>query len=67
LGEDRAAAEFEPALPLIVEKATGDVAGQQVGGELNPLEGEIERLAEQPGDQRLREAGIILDQDMAVG
>ena len=50
LGEDRAAAELEPGLALIVKKAAGDVAWQQVGGELDTLEAEVQSLAQQPRD-----------------
>ncbi len=67
LGEDRAAAELEAGFALVVEKASGDVSWQQVGGELDALETEVESLAEEPYDQCLGKPGIILDQDVAVG
>src|SRR6185369_8891472 len=64
---DRAALEFEAALALVVDRAARDVAGQQVGGELDAAEAKLERLAEQVSDQGLGEARIILDEDMSVG
>ena len=40
---------------------------QEVGRELDPLEPEIEALGDEPGDERLGEPGIVLDQDVPVG
>src|SRR5262249_13350003 len=45
----------------------GDVAGEQVRGELDPLEGKAEALREQSRDQGLRKPGVVLDEDVAVG
>ena len=46
LGEDRSPAELEASLPLIVEKAPGYVARQQIGRELDAFEVQIEGLAQ---------------------
>ncbi len=67
VGEDRTSAELEPRLALVVEEAARDVAGQEVGRELDALEAEIERLGDEPGDERLGEAGVVLDENVAVG
>ena len=63
--EDRARPEFEAGLPLVVQEASGDVGGQEVGRALQPFEGEVQGLREQPRDERLGEPWIILDQDVA--
>ena len=67
LGKNRATAELEPRFTLIVQKAASDIAGKQVRRELNSLEGKVQRLTQETCDQRLRQPGIILDQDMPVG
>ena len=64
--EDGARAEFEARLALIEQKAPGDVGGQEIGRALQTLEGQTERLGEEPRDQRLGEARIVLDQDVAA-
>jgi hypothetical protein len=46
MGEDRSAPELEAALALIVDRAAGDVARQQVRGELDAAEPKFQRLAE---------------------
>ena len=53
LGHDRAGAELEVAGLLVVDRDAGDVAGQQVGRELDALEAAADRTA------RLR-ASIVL-------
>ena len=55
------APELEAALALVVEEAAGDVARQQVGRELDAPEAEVERLGQEPGDQGLGEARVVLD------
>ena len=67
IGEDGPGAKLEPGLALIVEKAPGDIARQQVGRELDAPEAEVERLGQEPGDECLGETGIVLDQDVTVG
>ncbi len=67
VGEDGAAAELEPPLALVEEEAAGDVAGQEIGRELDALEAEIERLGDEPGDERLGQARVVLDEDVAIG
>ena len=67
VGEDGPGPELEPALALVVEEAAGDVARQQVGRELDAAEAQVERLGQEPGDEGLGEARVVLDQDVAVG
>ena len=67
LGEDRAWAEDHLGVALVVQRRADHVAGQQVGGELDAREVEAEHLGERPGDERLAEAGQVLEQDVAAG
>ena len=55
------------AVLLLENLGTGDVGRHQVGGELNPLEAEIEDLGERLDEERLREAGDAGDQAVAAG
>ena len=64
IGEDRTAAELEAARLHVVDRRAEQVGGQQVRGELHPREVQTQRRGEGPGDQRLSEAGQILDQHM---
>ena len=64
--EDGARPELEPGLPLVEQEAPGHVGREEIGRALQPLEGQVQRLREQPRDQRLREARVVLDQDVAV-
>ncbi len=64
--EDRAGVELERALLLVVDGDAGDVAGQQVGGELDAGVGALHRLGERPRERRLAGAGHILEQDVTV-
>ena len=57
----------ELAVLRLEDHGADDVAGQQVGGELDALELEAERRAEALHQQRLGEAGHALDQHVAVG
>ena len=67
VGEDRTAAVLERAPPLVEQEAARDVARQEIGRELDALEVQVERLRDQPRDERLRETRVVLDQDVAVG
>src|SRR5207244_3726150 len=49
------------------QEATRDVAGQEIGRELDPFEAEVERPGDEAGDERFREAREILDEDVPVG
>ena len=59
--------ELELGGALVVDRRAGHVGGHQVGRELDPAEAEARRLRERARDQRLREAGKVLDQHVAVG
>ena len=65
--EHRSRPEPEIALPLVEIGQPGDVARQQVGGELDPAECAAERFCERAGQRRLAHARHILDQHVALG
>ena len=65
--EQRAGPERELGRALVVHERAGDVAGQQVGGELQAAEVQPERLGQRAGGQRLAEAGVVLEQHVAAG
>ena len=65
--EDRPGPELEVGGALVVDRRAGHVGGHQVGRELDPAEAEPGRLRERARDQRLGEAGEVLDQHVAVG
>ena len=67
IGEQRPAPELELRLALVVDVAAGDLARQQVGGELDAAVRDVQHLGEGVGYQRLGESGVVLDQDVAVG
>ena len=67
IGEDRARAELELALPLVEDRRARDVGGHQVGCELDAREAHARRLGERAGDPRLRQSREVLDQDVPVG
>ncbi len=48
----------------MIHLRAGQVRRQQVGRELDPAEGQIERMSERPNGPRLRQARHPLDQDM---
>jgi hypothetical protein len=64
VGEDRPLARHELAALLLVDERADEVGGQQVGGELDPREGEVEHLAERLHRKRLGEAGHALHQQV---
>jgi hypothetical protein len=66
LGEDRAAAELERGGLGVEDVHPGDVAGKEVGGELDALEEAAEGPGEGLGEHRLAHPGDILDQDVAT-
>ena len=67
MGEDRPLAGHELAAPLVVDQRADEVGGQQVGGELDALEVDRERLGQGLDGERLGEAGHALDQHVAAG
>src|SRR5258705_3710467 len=66
VGEDGTRTKLEASLALIEQEAPGDVRGKEIGRALKALERQAERLGEEPRDQRLGEARIVLDQDVAA-
>ena len=60
-------AELELAGALVVDRDAGDVARQQVGRELDALEGAAGRARQALGQHRLADAGHVLDQQMPGG
>ena len=66
LGDDRAGPELELVAALVVDRDAGDVAGQQVGRELDALEAAAERAGQRLRQHRLADARHVLDQDVAL-
>ena len=67
LGEDRAGAEHHLPVALVVQRRADHVRRQQVGGELDAGEVEAEHARERPRDQRLAQAGQVLEEHVAAG
>ena len=67
VGEDRAGAELEVALALVVDRRAGHVGGHQVGRELHAREADARHLREGARGQRLGETREVLDQHVPVG
>ena len=51
----------------VVDRVAGDVAGHQVGRELDAREAAVERLRQRAHQQRLAQAGHAFDQHVAAG
>ena len=66
-GEDRAAVEVEGAGALVVDGDAGDVAGQQVGRELDPAVRALDRVGDRLGQRGLPGAGVVLEQQVPLG
>ncbi len=66
VGEDRARLELEVARLLVVDAHAGDVARQQVRGELDAAHRAVDRAGERLGQHRLADAGHVLDQQVAL-
>src|SRR5690606_712354 len=67
VGEDRARFELElPPVPVIDADA-GDVRGQQVGSELDPVERAVDRPRDGFGEMGLPDPGDVLHENMALG
>jgi len=60
-------AKLEVAVALVPDRRARHVGGHQVGCELHAGEVHAHRLRERPRGQRLRQAGVVLDQDVSVG
>ena len=67
VGEDRARAELEARLALVVDLRADDVGGQQVGRALHARELAVDRARERARQSGLADAGIVLDEDVALG
>ncbi len=67
VGEDRSGAELEVAGVLVVDAHPRDVAGQQVGCELDTADAGVDRASQRLGEHRLADAGHVLDEQVALG
>ena len=68
LGEHRAAAELECAPPAGRSRKLPVMSlGSRSGVNWIRLNAEVQALGDEPGDERLGEPGIVLDQDVPVG
>ena len=67
VGEDRPALHRELPGRLIVDLRAEHVGRQQVGRELNAVEGRVDRLGERPHGQRLGQSRHALEQHVAAG
>src|SRR5262249_34985986 len=56
----------ELAGPRVVDLCADDVGGQQVGRELDALEGELQAVSQRADGERFGEAGDALEQDVAA-
>ena len=64
---DRSLAPLEVLGFLVIDGNAGHVRGQQVGGELDAIEGAPGRHGKCPRQHRLAGAGHILDQQVTIG
>src|SRR3954447_2907446 len=65
--EDRARAELEALLALVVDAGADDVGRQQVGGALDARELRVDRLRQRACERGLADARIVLDEDVPFG
>ena len=65
--EHRAGTKLETLLALVVDVDPDDVGGQQVRGALDARELAIDRARKRAGERRLTNAGVVLDQRVALG
>ena len=66
LGHDGPRPVLEAAGLLVEDVDPGHVAGQEIGGELDALEGAADRARDRLGQDRLADAGDVLDQDVTA-
>ena len=66
-GDDRAGPDVERPGRRAVDLRAGQVGREQVGGELDPPEREVERLGQGADGPGLGQAGDALDQDVPAG
>ena len=67
VGEDRPRAELEVAHVLVEDRDAGDVARQQVRGELHPADPAVDGAGEGLGQQRLADPGNVLHEEVPLG
>jgi hypothetical protein len=65
LGHDRPRSIFEVARLLVVHGDTGDVGGEQIGGELDAPKDAARRTGDAAGQHGLSHTWHVLDEDMA--
>ena len=66
LGHDGTGPVLEATGLLVEDVDPGDVAGEEIGGELDALEGAADRARDRLGQDRLADAGDILDEDVTA-
>ena len=59
--------ELELGVRLVEDLHTGDVRGQEVGGELDAGERAVDRFGERASQRGLARARHVLDQEVALG
>ena len=67
VGEDRPERDLELAELLVVDPGADDVGRHQVGGELDALEVDADRVGHGLDGQRLGQTGDALDEEVAAG
>ena len=67
VGEDRSHVELELPLLLVVHRDTGDIAGKQIGGELDAAARALNGAPHGAGKRRLARPRVILQQQVALG
>ena len=67
VGEQRPGTKLEVAGALVEDRRPGDVGRHEIGGELHAREAQADHLRERTGHERLGEAGVVVDQHVAVG
>src|SRR5687767_1765332 len=66
LGYDRTRTVFEAVSLLVEDIDSGHVAGEEIGGELNALEGAADRACNCLGQDRLANPGDVLDENVTA-
>ena len=67
VGEDRPGAELEVAVALVPDRRARDVGRHEIRRELNAREPHAQYPREGARRERLRETGVVLEQDVPVG
>src|SRR5215217_6407276 len=66
LGHNRTWPVFEATGLLVEDVDPGDVAGEEIGSELDALEGAADRARDRLGQDRLADAGDVLNKDVTA-